>query len=168
MRKTVVHTDAAPKAIGTYSQAVRCGSTVYLSGQIPLDPETGALVEGAIEVHIRRVFDNLRALCRAAGGDFDRIAKLNVFLTDLGNFAEVNRVMAEYFQADVRRLEPGLTPGASAVLCIPNHCYVAPCDLTRARASAARATSYSCPGGKRRSSKRCSPWRSAGRGSRWP
>ena len=99
MARTTVHTDAAPKAIGTYSQAVRCGNTVYLSGQIPLDPATGAMVEGAIEVHIRRVFDNLRALCRAAGGDFDRIAKLNVFLTDLGNFAEVNRVMAEYFQA---------------------------------------------------------------------
>ena len=99
MAREIISTKDAPAAIGTYSQAVRCGNTVYLSGQIPLDPATGALVEGAIEVHIRRVFDNLRALCRAAGGDFDRIAKLNVFLTDLGNFAEVNRVMAEYFQA---------------------------------------------------------------------
>jgi len=99
MAREIISTKDAPAAIGTYSQAVRCGNTVYLSGQIPLDPATGALVEGPIEAHIRRVFDNLRALCRAAGGDFDRIAKLNVFLTDLGNFAEVNRVMAEYFQA---------------------------------------------------------------------
>ena len=99
MAREIISTQDAPAAIGTYSQAVRCGDTVYLSGQIPLDPSTGALVEGAIEVHIRRVFDNLRALCRAAGGDFAQVAKLNVFLNDLGNFAEVNRVMAEYFQA---------------------------------------------------------------------
>ncbi|MBI2396654.1 MAG: RidA family protein [Xanthomonadales bacterium] len=97
--REIIHTDQAPAAIGTYSQAVKCGRTVYLSGQIPLDPATGQLVEGAIELHIRRVFDNLRALCVASGGDLAHIAKLNVFLTDLGHFGEVNRIMAEYFQA---------------------------------------------------------------------
>ena len=97
--REIIHTDQAPAAIVTYSQAVKCGRTVYLSGQIPLDPATGQLVEGAIELHIRRVFDNLRALCVAAGGDLAHIAKLNVFLTDLGHFGEVNRIMAEYFQA---------------------------------------------------------------------
>ena len=97
--REIIHTDQAPAAIGTYSQAVKCGRTVYLSGQNPLDPATGQLVEGAIELHIRRVFDNLRALCVAAGGDLAHIAKLNVFLTDLGHFGEVNRIMAEYFQA---------------------------------------------------------------------
>jgi reactive intermediate/imine deaminase len=97
--REIIATDAAPAAIGTYSQAVKCGNTVYLSGQIPLDPATGQMVEGAIDVHIRRVFDSLRALCVAAGGDLRHIVKLNVFLTDLGNFGEVNRVMAEYFTA---------------------------------------------------------------------
>jgi reactive intermediate/imine deaminase len=97
--REIIHTDAAPAAIGTYSQAIKCGRTVYLSGQIPLDPATGQLVEGAIEVHIRRVFDNLRALCVAAGGDLRHIAKLNVFLSDLSHFGEVNRIMAEYFEA---------------------------------------------------------------------
>jgi reactive intermediate/imine deaminase len=99
MSREIISTANAPAAIGPYSQAIRCGHTVYLSGQIPLDPSDGKMVEGPIEVHIRRVFDNLRALSRAAGGDLDRIAKLNVFLTDLGNFAEVNRIMAEYFQS---------------------------------------------------------------------
>jgi len=99
MQRSIIETPSAPAAIGTYSQAVRCGNTVYLSGQIPLDPATGQLVEGAVEVHIRRVFDNLRAVCQAAGGDLKDIVKLNVFLTDLGNFAEVNRIMAMYFQA---------------------------------------------------------------------
>jgi reactive intermediate/imine deaminase len=98
MREVISSTDA-PAAIGTYSQAIKCGGTVYLSGQIPLDPANGQMVEGAIDVHIRRVFDNLRALCVAAGGDLAQIVKLNVFLIDLGNFAEVNRVMAEYFSA---------------------------------------------------------------------
>ena len=97
--REIINTAAAPAAIGTYSQAVKCGQTAYLSGQIPLDPANGQLVEGAIDVHIRRVFDNLRALCIAAGGDLGHIVKLNVFLTDLSNFGEVNRVMAEYFQA---------------------------------------------------------------------
>ncbi len=99
MTRSIVQTDQAPAAIGTYSQAVRCGNTVYLSGQIPLDPVSGQLVEGAIDVHIRRVFDNLRAVCQAAGGDLRDIAKLNVFLLDLGNFSEVNRIMASYFEA---------------------------------------------------------------------
>jgi len=98
MREVISSSDA-PAAIGTYSQAIRCGNTVYLSGQIPLDPATGQMVEGAIDVHIRRVFDNLRALCVAAGGDLADIVKLGVFLTDLGHFPEVNRVMAEYFTA---------------------------------------------------------------------
>jgi len=99
MPREVISTTDAPAAIGTYSQAVKCGATVYLSGQIPLDPATGKLVEGPIEIHIRRVFDSLQALCRASGGELKDIAKLNVFLTDLGNFAAVNAVMAEYFQA---------------------------------------------------------------------
>ena len=98
MSRSVIHTTLAPAAIGPYSQAIRCGNTVYLSGQIPLDPVTGKLVEGAFELQVRRVFDNLRAVCQAAGGDLRDIAKLNVFLLDLGQFAEVNRIMAEYFQ----------------------------------------------------------------------
>jgi len=94
---TPISTTAAPKAIGPYSQAVRAGNTVYLSGQIPLDPATGELVGGGMETQVRRVFDNLLAVARAAGGDFRHVAKLNVFLTDLGHFALVNQVMAEYF-----------------------------------------------------------------------
>jgi reactive intermediate/imine deaminase len=97
MTRTIVSTAHAPKAVGTYSQAVKCGSTVYVSGQIPLDPATGELVQGPIELHIRRVFDNLQAIVKAAGGDFSQVAKLNVFLTDLQNFATLNKVMAEYF-----------------------------------------------------------------------
>ena len=94
---TPVQTDHAPKAIGTYSQAIKAGNTVYLSGQIPLDPATGELVTGDMEAQVRRVFDNLRAVSRAAGGDLANAVKLNVFLTDLGHFALVNKVMAEYF-----------------------------------------------------------------------
>jgi reactive intermediate/imine deaminase len=93
----VIATASAPKAIGTYSQAVKAGNTVYLSGQIPLDPATGDLLTGDIEAQIRRVFDNLLAVARAAGGDFSHVVKLNVFLTDLGHFALVNKVMSEYF-----------------------------------------------------------------------
>ena len=92
-----VTTPEAPAAIGTYSQAVRAGDTVYLSGQIPLDPKTMKLVEGDFEAQVRRVFDNLRAVCREAGGDFDRVARVTVYLTDLANFAKVNEVMAGYF-----------------------------------------------------------------------
>ena len=97
MSRTIISTPDAPQAIGTYSQAVKCGSTVYVSGQIPLDPKTGDLVQGDFEVHARRVFDNLQAIIKSAGGDFPQVAKLNVFLTDLGNFAQVNKIMAEYF-----------------------------------------------------------------------
>ena len=95
-----VSTPHAPGAIGTYSQAVKAtGTTVYLSGQIPLDPATGQLVTGDTEAHVRRVFENLLAVARAAGGDFTNAVKLNVYLTDLGNFQLVNKVMAEYFTA---------------------------------------------------------------------
>ena len=92
-----ISTPDAPAAIGTYSQAVRAGDTVYLSGQIPLDPKTMQLVEG-FEAQVKRVFENLRAVCRAAGGDFDRVARVTVYLTDLANFAKVNEVMATYFR----------------------------------------------------------------------
>src|ERR1700738_853059 len=95
--KTAIQTKDAPAAIGTYSQAVRAGDTVYLSGQIPLDPKTMKLVEGDFEVQVRRVFDNLRAVCREAGGDFDRVARVTGYLTDLAHFAKVNEVMASYF-----------------------------------------------------------------------
>ena len=98
MSKTIIQTDKAPAAIGTYSQAVKVGTTVYLSGQIPLVPETMELVDGPMEDQIRRVFDNLRAVAQAAGGDLADIAKLNIFLTDLAHFPTVNTVMAEYFQ----------------------------------------------------------------------
>jgi len=98
MSREIIHTERAPQAIGTYSQAVRCGNTVYLSGQIPLVPETMELVEGDMQVQIRRVFDNLSAVAEAAGGSLADVAKLNVFLPDLGHFAIVNEVMAEYFK----------------------------------------------------------------------
>ena len=97
MSREIIRSDQAPQAIGTYSQAVRCGSTVYLSGQIPLVPETMALVEGDMEAQIRRVFDNLAAVARAAGGSLADVAKLSVYLTDLNHFALVNQVMGEYF-----------------------------------------------------------------------
>ncbi len=96
MSREIICTDLAPQAIGTYSQAVKTGSTVYLSGQIPLVPETMDMVEGGIEAQIRRVFDNLRAVARAAGGELEDIVKLNVYLTDLGDFPVVNQVMSEY------------------------------------------------------------------------
>ncbi|MFV1972806.1 MAG: RidA family protein [Thiohalobacterales bacterium] len=98
MSREIIKTDQAPQAIGTYSQAVRTGDTVYLSGQIPLVPETMELVEGDMEAQIRRVFDNLVAVATATGGSLADIAKLNIFLTDLGHFALVNEVMADYFQ----------------------------------------------------------------------
>lgn len=98
MAKTIINTDKAPQAIGTYSQAVKVNNTVYLSGQIPLIPETMEMVDGDIEAQIRRVFDNLTAVCEAAGGKLQDIAKLNIFLTDLSNFATVNLIMAEYFE----------------------------------------------------------------------
>ena len=94
---TPVSTPDAPGAIGTYSQAVKAGNTVYLSGQIPLDPKTMELVPGDVEAQVRRVFENLRAVARASGGDLRDAVKVNVYLTDLGNFQTVNKVMAEYF-----------------------------------------------------------------------
>ncbi len=97
MNKEIIRTDQAPQAIGTYSQAVKVGATVYLSGQIPLVPDTMTLVEGDMEAQIRRVFENLQAVARAAGGSLADVVKLNIFLTDLGHFALVNQVMAEYF-----------------------------------------------------------------------
>lgn len=98
MAKKIITTDRAPQAIGTYSQAVKAGSTVYLSGQIPLIPETMEMLEGDIKQQIHQVFQNLQAVASAAGGDLSDIVKLNVFLTDLSNFPHVNEVMAEYFQ----------------------------------------------------------------------
>ena len=92
-----ISTPEAPAAIGPYSQAVRAGDTVYLSGQIPLDPKSMQVVEG-FENQVKRVFDNLRAVCRAAGGDFDRVVRLTIFLTDLAQFPKVNEVMATYFR----------------------------------------------------------------------
>ena len=97
MAKEIIHTDNAPKAIGTYSQAVKVGTTVYMSGQIPLVPSTMEMVEGDIENQIRQVFDNLQAVAEAAGGSLADVAKLSVFLTDLSNFPLVNQVMANYF-----------------------------------------------------------------------
>jgi reactive intermediate/imine deaminase len=99
MARQPIHSDAAPAAIGPYSQAVRQGNTVYLSGQIPLDPATGQLVEGDIAAQARRAFDNLRAVCAAAGGSFANVVRVGLYLTDLGEFAAVNAVMAEYFEA---------------------------------------------------------------------
>ncbi len=98
MPKQIISTDKAPAAIGTYSQAVKVGSTVYLSGQIPLDPASMEVVEGGIQAEISRVFDNLTAVCEAAGGSLQDIVKLNIFLTDLSNFPIVNEIMASYFQ----------------------------------------------------------------------
>jgi len=95
--QTVATTDA-PAAIGTYSQAVSAGNTIYLSGQIALDPKAMTLVDGGIEAQVRRVFENLRAVARAGGGDLDRFVKLNVYLIDMSNFPVVNAVMAEYFR----------------------------------------------------------------------
>jgi len=95
--RTIIHTDDAPKAIGTYSQAVRVGDTVWISGQIPLDPATQQMVTGDIDAEIRRCFDNLGAIIKAAGGTFANAVKVTIFLTDLGHFARVNEIMATYF-----------------------------------------------------------------------
>jgi len=98
MAKTIIQTDDAPAAIGTYSQAVKVDNTVYVSGQIPLDPATMEVVSGGIEAEITRVFDNLKAVTAASGGSLADVVKLNIFLTDLGNFPIVNEIMAQYFQ----------------------------------------------------------------------
>lgn len=97
MTLSTIQTHQAPEAIGTYSQAVRVGETVYLSGQIALSPSTMQMQQETIEAEIHQVFQNLRAVCEAAGGSLNDIAKLNVYLTDLGNFASVNSIMSEYF-----------------------------------------------------------------------
>ncbi len=97
MSKTIIQTANAPSAIGTYSQAVRHGDLVFLSGQIPLDPATMELIEGSFEDRAKQVFDNLKAVVEAAGGTMDQVLKVNIFLTDLSNFATVNSVMASYF-----------------------------------------------------------------------
>ncbi len=99
MSREPISTPNAPAAIGPYSQAVRAGGVVYLSGQIPLDPATGELVQADISTESRRVFDNLRAVCEAAGGSLDDVARVGIYLTDLADFAAVNAVMADYFQA---------------------------------------------------------------------
>lgn len=99
MPRNAIATEQAPAAIGPYSQAVRAGGTVYLSGQIPLDPATGDLVQADIGTETRRVFDNLKAVCEAAGGSLDDVARIGIYLTDLSDFAAVNAVMADYFQA---------------------------------------------------------------------
>lgn len=98
MKKTTIQTNEAPKAIGTYSQAVKVANTVYMSGQIPLDPASGEMVAGEIRAQITRVFDNLVAVAKAAGGSLQDVVKLNVFLTDLKNFPLVNEIMAQYFR----------------------------------------------------------------------
>jgi len=97
MKKEIISTDKAPQAIGTYSQAVKVNNTVYISGQIPLIPETMEVLEGSVEEQIHLVFKNLQAIIIAAGGTFENVVKLNIFLTDLSNFPTVNQVMAQYF-----------------------------------------------------------------------
>ena len=124
MPRQPVATDRAPAAIGPYSQAVVAGRTVYTSGQIPLDPATGLLVDGDIAVQARRVFDNLRAVCAAAGADFGHVARVGIYLVDLGDFAAVNAVMAEYFDSpyparstvEVSALPKGATFEVDAVM----------------------------------------------------
>lgn len=124
MPRETIHSDHAPAAIGTYSQAVRSGGFVYISGQIPLDPATMDVVEGDFEARARRVFDNLKAIAEAAGGDLNQAVKLTIFLTDLGNFAAVNSVMEEYFDkpyparaaVGVAELPKGVDVEADAIL----------------------------------------------------
>lgn len=118
MPRTIIHTDKAPAAIGTYSQAVRVGDTVYLSGQIPLDPATMELAGADVEVQIRRVFDNLAAVAEAAGGSLADAVRLTVYLTDLANFPLVNEVMAEYFS------EPYPARAAIGVAALPRNAAV--------------------------------------------
>ncbi|MGI9291933.1 MAG: RidA family protein [Gammaproteobacteria bacterium] len=126
MSREAIHTDAAPAAIGTYSQAIRHNDTVYISGQIPLDPTTGEVVSDDIGAQIIQVFDNLRNVAEASGSDLSKALKVTVFLTDLANFAQVNEVMAKYFSepyparaaVEVAGLPKGVQVEADAVLCI--------------------------------------------------
>jgi reactive intermediate/imine deaminase len=118
MSKQIISTPDAPSAIGTYSQAVRVGNTIWVSGQIPLDPATKEMVVGDVEVQIRRVFENLKAIVLAAGASLDEVVKVTIFLTDLANFALVNRVMAEYFR------EPYPARAAVGVASLPRNAQV--------------------------------------------
>lgn len=127
MPRQPIQTEKAPAAIGPYSQAVRAGQTVYLSGAIPLDPATGEVVEGGLDAQARRAFDNLKAVCEAAGGSFDDIQRLGLYLTDLSQFAAVNAVMSEYFSApfparstiEVSGLPKGVAFEVDAILVLP-------------------------------------------------
>jgi reactive intermediate/imine deaminase len=118
MKRQIIQTADAPKAIGPYSQAVRVGDTVYVSGQIPLDPVSGQIISGDIEAEIRRVFDNLKAIAQAAGGSLADVVKLNVFMTDLAHFAKVNEIMASYFS------EPYPARAAVGVAALPRNARV--------------------------------------------
>ncbi len=126
MSRQTIHSDDAPAAIGTYSQAIRSGDLVFLSGQIPLDPATMDIVSGDFEARARRVFDNLKAVAGAAGGDLNQIVKLTIYLTDLGNFATVNSVMEDYFDqpyparaaVGVASLPKGVDVEADAILAL--------------------------------------------------
>ncbi len=126
MTKTIIETKQAPQAIGTYSQAVKIDNTVYLSGQIPLVPETMEIVDDDITLQIRQVFDNLKAVAEAAGGNFFDIVKLNVFLTDLSSFPIVNEIMGEYFESpyparaaiEVSALPKGVSVEMDAIMVI--------------------------------------------------
>lgn len=127
MPRQPIQTDRAPAAIGPYSQAVRAGQTVFLSGQIPLDPATGEVVAGDIEAQTRRAFDNLKAVCETAGGSLDDVQRLGLYLTDLSQFAAVNAVMSEYFTApyparstiEVSGLPKGVMFEVDAILVLP-------------------------------------------------
>jgi len=126
MSRTIISTAAAPAAIGTYSQAVRVGDTVYISGQIPLDPVRMVMVEGDMEAQVRRVFDNLKAIAASAGGSLDNAVRVTIYLTDLSHFALVNKVMAEYFHepyparaaVGVASLPRGATVEADCILAL--------------------------------------------------
>ncbi len=126
MNKKAIHTDGAPGAIGSYSQAIQSGNFVFLSGQIPLDPATMEIVAGDFEARARRVFESLKAVAEAAGGTLDQIVKLNIYLTDMDNFATVNAVMAEYFNEPyparaalgVKSLPKGVDVEAEAILAL--------------------------------------------------
>jgi reactive intermediate/imine deaminase len=126
LNKTPIHTDQAPAAIGTYSQAIRSGDLVFMSGQIPLDPSTMEVVDGDFDARARRVFENLKAVAEAAGGSLDQVVKLTIYLTDLENFAAVNAAMADYFQQPyparaalgVASLPKGVDVEAEAILAL--------------------------------------------------
>lgn len=126
MNKKVIHTENAPAAVGSYSQAIQSGDFVFISGQIPLDPVTMEIVEGDFEARTRRVFESLRSIAEEAGGSLDQIVKLTVYLTDMDNFATVNAVMAEYFEQPyparaalgVATLPKGVDVEAEAILAL--------------------------------------------------